>query len=76
LLLTTLLFLDISGGELFIIIIAAFILFGPKRLPEIARKIGKVVHDIKKASENITKEIKDEADKVKNDVNDVKDKIL
>lgn len=60
-----LLFLDISGGELFIILIVVFLIFGPKQLPEMAKKLGKVVYDLKKASADISQEIKQEADQIK-----------
>lgn len=53
-------FLDISGGEFLIIIIAAFFIFGPKRLPEIARKIGRTMNELKSASNEITKEFTNE----------------
>ncbi len=62
-----LLFLDISGGELFIILLVVFLIFGPKQLPEMAKKLGKVVYDLKKASANISQEIKQEADHIKNE---------
>ena len=71
---TILLFLDFSGGELFIIFLAVFILFGPKKMPEIARRIGKFINEIKRASEKIKTEITDETDKINNEIKDVKDK--
>ena len=55
-----LLFLDISGGEFLIIILGIFLVFGPKKMPEMARKIGRVMNELKKASSDITKEFRDE----------------
>ena len=55
-----LLFLDISGGELLVIILGIFLVFGPKKMPEMARKIGRVMNELKKASSDITKEFRDE----------------
>ncbi|MFC1731219.1 twin-arginine translocase TatA/TatE family subunit [candidate division KSB1 bacterium] len=52
------LFFDISSGELIIIVAAIFIVFGPKKIPEIARKFGKGINEIKKASNDIKEEIK------------------
>ena len=43
-----LLFLDVGGGELLLILIAVFLLFGPKKIPEIARGIGKEMHEFQK----------------------------
>lgn len=62
-----LLFFDISGGEIMVIVLAVFILFGPKKIPELARTIGKGVYDLKKAANDIRREINIEAGKLKND---------
>ncbi|MCB9016157.1 MAG: twin-arginine translocase TatA/TatE family subunit [Lentimicrobiaceae bacterium] len=63
-----LLFLDISGGELLIIFIAAFLIFGPKKMPEIARKLGRTMNELKKASNDITKEFREETNSIKNEL--------
>ncbi|HAH59319.1 MAG: twin-arginine translocase TatA/TatE family subunit [Lentimicrobiaceae bacterium] len=55
-----LLFLDISGGELIIILLAVFLIFGPKKLPEIARRMGRVINEIKHASGELTREFREE----------------
>jgi TatA/E family protein of Tat protein translocase len=64
-----LLFFDISGGELMVILIVAFLVFGPKKIPEIARKIGKGMNEIRRASDEIKREINKEARKLENEVN-------
>ncbi len=61
----TLLFFDISGGEIFIIIIMVLIIFGPKRIPEIARKAGKAMSEVRKASNTIKNEIMSESDNIR-----------
>ncbi|MFN3820928.1 MAG: twin-arginine translocase TatA/TatE family subunit [bacterium] len=38
-----------STGEIIVVILAAFILFGDKRLPELARTLGKAMRDMKRA---------------------------
>ncbi|MHC1775622.1 MAG: twin-arginine translocase TatA/TatE family subunit [Lentimicrobium sp.] len=63
-----LLFLDISGGEFLVILIAVFFIFGPKKMPEIARKIGRTMNELKKASSDITREFKDETNSIKNEL--------
>jgi TatA/E family protein of Tat protein translocase len=62
------LFLDISGGEFIILIIAVFVIFGPKRMPEIARTLGKGMNELKKVTSDLTKEFKDGVNQVKEDV--------
>lgn len=65
---STLLFLDISFGEIFIIIAVIFVVFGPQKIPEFARKAGKGIRDIKKASADIRKEINQEVNNYKSEV--------
>jgi len=64
----TLLFLDISFGEIFIVIVVIFIVFGPQKIPEFARKFGKGMREIKKASTEIRREINREVDQYKTDL--------
>ncbi len=71
----TIAFFDISGGEIFVILLVVFIIFGPDKIPEIARWIGKSVNEIKRATSEITdeisketKDIREAADKLKEDI--------
>ncbi|WP_185873789.1 twin-arginine translocase TatA/TatE family subunit [Blattabacterium cuenoti] len=50
-------FLFISIEESFLIIIIAIILFGPKKIPEIARMMGEGVRFLKNAKNKIYNEI-------------------
>ena len=55
---TTLAFLgDVGGGEVLVIFAAILILFGSKRLPEIARSIGRTLEELRRASENFRDQI-------------------
>jgi len=63
-----LLFFDVSGGELLVILMAVFLLFGPKRIPEIARSLGKGIYELKKATEDIKNEIQEKTDEVIDEV--------
>jgi sec-independent protein translocase protein TatA len=45
--------------ELLIILVIVLVLFGAKRLPEIARSIGQSVHALKKGIHSVDREIKD-----------------
>ena len=58
-----LLFFDFGSGEIFLIVIVIFLVFGPDRIPEMASKFGKFINEIKRASEDIKNEINKEADK-------------
>ena len=47
-------FSGIGIWEILLILVVALIVLGPKRLPEIARTLGKTVRAIKKASTDLT----------------------
>ncbi|HSG68014.1 MAG TPA: twin-arginine translocase TatA/TatE family subunit [Bacteroidales bacterium] len=64
----SILFLDISFGEIFIIVVAIFIIFGPQKIPEFARKFGKGLREVRKASNDIRREINMEVNQYKTDL--------
>ena len=64
-----LLFLDISTGEILLILIVAFLVFGPDKIPAIARKIGRGMNEVRRASDEIKREISKETNKLTNDLN-------
>lgn len=57
-----LLFFDIGGGEIILILIVALVLFGGDKLPELARGLGKGIRDFKDASEGVKREITNQID--------------
>ena len=58
--LATLLFLpNLGGGEIFLILFIVLLLFGAKKLPELARGLGKGIKEFKDA----TKDVKDNIEK-------------
>ena len=60
--------LGVGFLELFLILIVGLLIFGPKRLPEIARTLGKVMYQFKHASANFTQELSKEWRKIETDV--------
>jgi len=50
-------FLNIGGGEFMVILLFILIFFGSKRLPELARSLGKGMRQIKDASESLKGEM-------------------
>ena len=54
---STLLFLDMGGQEIVIIVFVALLLFGGDKLPGLARGLGKGIRDFKDASEGVKREI-------------------
>ena len=47
----------IGSGELIVILCIALLLFGGKKLPELARNLGKGIREFKKACQGIEEEI-------------------
>ena len=43
--------------EMLVIMVVVLLLFGSKRLPELARGIGKSIREFKKAAEDVRREI-------------------
>lgn len=50
-------FLNMGGGEMVMIMVAVLLLFGGKKLPELARGLGKGIREFKDASEGVKREI-------------------
>jgi sec-independent protein translocase protein TatA len=61
-----LLFLDFSGGELFLIGLVFLMFFGSKSIPGVARSFGKIMREFKDASNDVKREI-EESVSMKND---------
>lgn len=50
-------FENVGGGELLVIMFVVFLFFGPKKLPEIGKNIGKGLREIRKAMNGVQKDI-------------------
>lgn len=59
---SALLFLDIGGPELMLILFVALLLFGGDKLPGLAKGLGKGIRDFKDASEGVKREIANQID--------------
>jgi len=60
-------FNNIGWQELLVILLIVVVLFGPRRLPEIADALGRSVRKFKSASRNAETELKKEIDAAKDD---------
>ena len=48
---------NVGGPEVLVILLVALIALGPAQLPEAARKVGKVMGEVRKVSSNFQREI-------------------
>jgi sec-independent protein translocase protein TatA len=55
-------------GEILIILVIAFLLFGPKQLPEVARQLGKAVKGFKDTAEDLRKSVEPELNMIQQEV--------
>lgn len=74
----------VSMGEVLLIFLVVLMLFGSKKIPDLARSLGKGMNEFRKATDEIkrefeqsTNEIKEEMNKVENEIrqnsNDIRD---
>lgn len=48
---------NLGAPELILIMVIALVIFGPSKLPEVGRAIGRGINEFKKASRDIQKEL-------------------
>lgn len=68
-------FLFIGGSELIFVILFVIMFFGAEKIPEIARGLGKMMREVKNASNEIKREIKDSSNEIRKEINDSSNEI-
>ena len=58
---------SLGGPEIFLILVIALIVFGPRKLPDIGKSVGRMLAEFRKASNDFKRTIEDEveADKLR-----------
>ena len=59
---------NLGFPEIVIIFIVALVIFGPRKLPELGRSLGKGLSEFKKASNELKRTWEDEVEAVKHEV--------
>ncbi|MEA5417776.1 TatA/E family twin arginine-targeting protein translocase [Spirulina sp. CCNP1310] len=54
--------------EMVLILVVGLLIFGPKKLPEIGRSVGKAIRSFQEASNDFQNELKREAEKIEESV--------
>src|SRR5947209_562005 len=66
---------SIGMPELILIFVVALLVFGPKKLPEIGKSIGKGLAEFKRASDDLKKTIEQEIEQGKTEASAVKEQV-
>jgi sec-independent protein translocase protein TatB len=61
--------MDLGFSELFFIGVLALIIFGPKKLPEIGRQVGRALAEFKRASNEFKAQIESEINQLEYETN-------
>lgn len=56
---SVLLFMGLGGMEIFLIIVVLLLLFGAKKIPELARGMGRGIREFKDATNEVKKDLED-----------------
>src|SRR6266508_638149 len=65
----------IGMPELVLIFLVALLVFGPRKLPELGKSLGRGLAEFKRASDDLKRTIEDEIEQGKHQVGSVKDEI-
>jgi Tat protein translocase TatB subunit len=55
----------LGGPELFLIFVVGLVVFGPRKLPEIGKSLGKMIAEFKKASADFQRTVEEEVESEK-----------
>lgn len=58
----------LGASEILIILIIAFLLFGPKQLPEVGRQVGKAIKGFKDTADDLRKSVEPELNLIQQEV--------
>ncbi|MDI1355477.1 MAG: twin-arginine translocase TatA/TatE family subunit [bacterium] len=64
------LFLNLGGGELVMIVLVILVLFGGKGIPGIAKTLGKGLREFKNATDGIQRDIRESTKGITEEVNE------
>jgi len=51
------LFDNIGGSELLVVLLVMFLFFGPKKLPEVGKNLGKAIREFKNAMRGVKEDL-------------------
>jgi sec-independent protein translocase protein TatA len=66
---------NLGFPELIVIFVVALVIFGPRKLPELGRSLGKGLSEFKRASNELKRTWEDEVDAMKHEVDVQKEEL-
>jgi Tat protein translocase TatB subunit len=60
--------MNIGWQEIFLLMVFALIVFGPKRLPEIGRQVGRFVGEVRRVSRDFEREVREAAEPLEGEI--------
>lgn len=67
--------MGLGTSEIILIVLFVLIFFGAKKIPDVARGLGKGLREFKKATDDIKSEIYSSTSDIKKEVDEVKDNL-
>ena len=58
---------SLGGSEIFLVLLAGILLFGAKKIPDLARGLGKGIREFKEASKEVQSELSNGSDRTGKD---------
>ena len=68
-------FSNVGITELILILLLALLVVGPERLPELARKLGETLRDLRKAYDNLTRDLGPELQSLQKSAQELRDSV-
>ena len=68
-------FPHIGVPELILILVVALIIFGPGKLPEVGKSLGKTIREFRKSSRDTLEDVTETVSEIKEEINDVKNTV-
>ncbi len=60
-----------GGGEIIVVLLAALLLFGADKMPEVAKGLAKGMKEFRRVTDDIKREFEESTRDIKTDINDV-----
>ncbi|MEY4110593.1 MAG: hypothetical protein RLZZ46_948 [Bacteroidota bacterium] len=67
------LFLNLGGGEIILVLLVVLLFFGSKSIPNLAKGLGKGLREFREASEGIKREIEQSANSIDEETKKIKE---